>query len=657
MIKTHLFRILAFAALSVLTLWLLRSDIPAEPQAAAAVINVHDYGATGGARFANGHLSGNLITLDLPAFESQDHDVPVVIQGTYVDAQASVTRIIAVLDGLHARITMRSANARDVRIFWGTDDKEGITKALAAAEAKGPKTALYFPEGAYLIGSTGLKVHASDLLIRGDGMYKSILGAAFTQGPILTVSSARVQLSQLGLDTNELSVASGMDLNKASLVEVDSCRIFRPKAIGIYLKDSTGINIHDSLLESPGDASGTGVLIEGSSRIQVRRCRFRYLKNGVIAHAWKADPAPAQDVGIYQSDFDLGWWLTVPRYKGSGPSVSYTPNSVSDSKLVFTQTKPNATVRNLRPLASGNGSFALRALTDMGAHFTFSGVREGDLVSAGAAIGVITQVDSETRLVVQQWLRDADRLPAPPPASGPYTVIRCLIGKVVSADGHAIRVDTWRDWMGAVQTPTAGTPYEVATSPANYSIHAEPGTREFHVENNTLINGYSDQVSIWGESSTVRHNIIRNGEDMGITLNGGGHEVTDNHIEHQGAGGIFIACANSDIERNSVSDTPWVNVNYSDDVGEIIVFDGAQKNRILKNSAMSRPEMVQRRFGLLVSQRDSSKPIIGNVIQANKVFGHRLADILLSWVNESANTIAGNTGALRRKSPNSNVLR
>jgi hypothetical protein len=620
------------------------------------VINVHDYGAKGGARFANGHLAGDLVTLDLPAFESQDQGVPIVVQGTGVHAQASVTRITAIVDGLHARIAMPPVSSHDVRIFWGTDDKEAVSKALAAAEAKGPKTALYFPAGAYLIGSTGLQVHASDLSIRGDGMYKSILGAAFTQGPILTVSAARVQLSQLGFDANELPVASGIDFDKANVVEVDSCRIFRPGAIGIYLADSNEINIHDSLLESPGDASGTGVLIQGSSHVQVRRCRFRYLKNGIIGHVRKGDPAPPQDVGIYASEFDLGWWLTIPRYTDSGSSVTYTPNSVSDSKFVFTDLKPNATVRNLRPLATGHASFAVNALTDAGARFTSSGVREGDLVRAGAAIGVVTRVDGESRLGIQQWLRDSDRLPAPTPESGPYTVLRCLIGKVVSVGGNVIHVDTWRDWMGAEQIPAAGTRYEAAASPANYSIHAEPGTRNFHVESNTLMNGYSDQISMWGESAIVRLNTIRNGEDMGITLNGGGHEVTDNQIEHQGAGGIFIGCANSEIRRNSVSDTPWVNPNYSDDLGGIIIFGGAQRNKVVNNRVTSRPEMAQRRFGLLVSQRDPSKPVIGNVIQANTVSGHRLADILLSGVNEKANTIDGNSGVLRRKSPNSTVL-
>jgi hypothetical protein len=646
----------AAVAVTVLALWIFRPEVSAQQDVGSALINVHDYGASGKAQTAYAEVDGRLVTIADGTFRPQDAGLLAVLHSGDSTVQPVMTRIAEVVNSTTARLaTDPPASLRKASILWGSDDKDGVQKAVTAAEARGPGSTLYLPSGTYLIGSTGLRVDSGDISVLGDGPYSSVLVSAFTQGPILTVSAARVKLSRLGFDAGGLAVTSGLALQDAHSVEVDTCRIFRPGAIGIYLRRAAGIKIQDTILESPGNALGTGVLIEASSQIQIRSCTFRYLGNGVIAHVKHDDPAPPRDVGIYNSHFEMGWWLTVPRYTGAGPSVFYMPNSVFDSTSVFTALRTNATVRSLRTVASGNGSFVENTMTDGQGRFLSSGVRRGDLVESGTVLGVVADVKGETGLAVDQWIRDADRLPAVAQPSGYYTVYRCLIGKVLSSENHLIRVDTWRDWTGRVQTPAAGTRYEAAATPSNYPIHAEPGTRNFDIEHNTLVAGYSDQISMWGEAATVRGNTIRDGEDMGITLNGAGHEVADNLIDHQGAGGIFVGCTRSHVLRNSVSDTPWVNATRSDILGGIIVFNGAQNNTISDNTVTSRPEMQLRRFGLLISQRD--KPVIGNTIENNRVSGHSLADILLSGVSDSANTLQGNTGVVRRKDANSDVLR
>lgn len=654
---TKFFRVSAASAIAGLALWVPGLTVYAQPGGASGVINVRDYGASGDARSDRADVAGNVVTGAGTRFQPQDVGKLIVLEGSGSNPHPRVAHISAVLDGSRVRLVESSSDSlHDVGITWGTDDREAVLKALAAVKAKGNGSTLYFPGGIYLIGYTGFQVDTSDVSITGDGPQKSVLATAFLQGPMFTITGARVKVSRLGFELGGLAFASGLSLKQATSIEVDACRFFSPGAIGVGLDHADRVKVHDSVFDSPGDAVGTGILIESSSQIEVRRCNFRYLNNGVIAHVVKGEAAPAQDVGIYDNHFDLGWWLTVPRYSGSGPSVSYTQNSIVDSEVIFTELKQYATVRSLRPLVSGNGSFTQNALNNAQGRFLSSGARRGDLIRTGNLIAVVAEVPSETELVVEEWMGNVDRIPTLPPSSGSYTIYRCLIGKVVSAADHVIRVDAWRDWTGSVQTPASGSRYEASANRGNYTIHAEPGSRNFHVENNAIEAGYSDQISMWGDGATVHGNTIRDGEDMGITLNGTAHVVTENKIEHQGAGGVWVSCVGCQILRNSVSDTPWVNPNYSDGIGGIILY-AAQRNTVSDNIISSRPEMALRRFGLLVSQRNNSDPpVTGNVIERNQASGHALADILLSGIDESANKIQGNSGVVRRKSAGSQVL-
>jgi hypothetical protein len=624
---------------------------------ASTQANVKSYGALGDGKIADGTFDSPSSTVHLgsPLFTPQDVGKPILLHGFGSTVFTSDSTIGAFVDSRTVKLaTPLPTSAHHVQVQWATDDYPAIGRAVAAIRAAGGGTLLFNP-GRYLLGSGHIVLDFSNLQITGSAEGPTVL-TAFRPAPALIEMAAGRALSQLSVldlefDCNEVVInALALTPNTSSVV-VSKCHFLKPGSIGIGISGASDVKVNNTLFEALGNATGTGILLQrGASNIGIDHCTFRYLQNGILMHGnptASADSSMVRDVTITNCHFDLGWWLTVPLFSHSGPSVEYTPTSVVDPSASFAGVAQNASVRVMTPLVNGTGAVTASSLSDPAKNFASLGVRQGDLIEMENVIAVVDQVLPH-KLSVEEWLDDSTRL-VKQAGSGQYRIYRWLIGKAVSLTPESVTVDAWRDYLGNVILPPAGSIYEMAARPANYSVHAEPGTTRIHVQHSSFLRGYSDQCSIWGLDSEVSDNTIRDGEDMGITLNGANHLVTNNYVHHQGAGGIYIDAVGSRIVNNRIEDTPWVNVVNQESLGEMVVWSGAKNNLISGNRLEAHPSMPLVRFGLVVYGKDAQKPVIGNQFIDNTSTGHLVADFAVIGAHASGNKWERNSGRFQEK--------
>ena len=74
-----------------------------------------------------------------------------------------------------------------------------------------------------------------------------------------------------------------------------------------------------------------------------------------------------------------------------------------------------------------------------------------------------------------------------------------------------------------------------------------------------------------GDRALISGNDIRDGQDMGITANGGEAMISNNVVRHQGAGGIASSGGGTLISNNILSRNSWVNFQDHVSLADIIV--------------------------------------------------------------------------------------
>lgn len=352
----------------------------------------------------------------------------------------------------------------------------------------------------------------------------------------------------------------------------------------------------------------------------------------------------AHDVMIDRNYFDGGWWLLAAGLSGSGPTVTYTSTTLTDAAARFENVEPATTVRIMPKLAEGDAAASEKALNDPQAQFKKAGLRSGDIIRFASVFGVVAQVESENSLRVEDWVSESDRHVVDAPA-GAYVAFGIYLGRLTSAAGKTLQVVRWHDFDGRSLTPAPGTRYEIAVSKPNYPIHFVRETRAISVTNNVLVRGWSDQISIYGSGCTVAANTVRDGQDMGITIQDGSHNrVVDNVVSHQGTNEIGILHSDDNvIMRNRCSDAMWVSQpSAAPTYGDIVVYEG-NRNKLIKN-VVERGTCTNDRHGIVIySSGKQNFTAIANEVRDNMGTNHGAGEFIESG-SRSKNTIfLGNT--------------
>jgi hypothetical protein len=398
--------------------------------------------------------------------------------------------------------------------------------------------------------------------------------------------------------------------------------------------------VEKCIFEGPGNATGRMIFIDtGCRNFKIRNNVFRYYSDAIIIDTGSTtgtEEIVTENGEISGNHFDGGWWLLTSRFAGSGAGVTYTSTVLTDTGAAFSGLGSLDTVRIMPVLRTGTFAVgaAWRLIQDASATFVTAGVKRGHIVRTGSAFAVVSNVESETKLWVEEWLSDTDRYPIAPPASGTYTVYGIYIGRVASSTGTTITVGSWLDLDGAAVTPTAGTRYEVMATHPNYPLNGESSSRDIRVINNRFLRGWSDQISCFGYRWTISDNHVESGQDMGITIQGGfAHKVTNNTVRHQGASSIAIHATDCIISNNALGRSCWVNPDPQ--LGDIWLLGGSRN--IISNNQFDVDGAVNDKKGIAaISSAD------GNRITGNKFRGHVTAGIYLDQATVTSTVLRDN---------------
>lgn len=562
-------------------------------------------------------------------------------------------------------VVPRRAVVLDVRDFGARGDGvQDDVRAIQAAQAALPPEGgtLRFPEGVYAIGASTIVLQRSHLRLEGDGP-GSILRKVRAGGPILATTPAPsgltdVRVSGLRFEfaidppgpQPEIAISIGHGLRN---LLVDRCEFWNFGGHGIVLTGVERAIVDRCSFASPGLARGTAVQLGGTTAdVVVRRSAFRWLRNGFIVAAKPEQHESARDLTVENNHFDFGWWLIREMAANEGPTVSYTDGTLVDRGAKWKSLRwfPTAydaghDVRVMPVRARGAGAFTALDLTDSRADFVAAGVKRGEIVRTADAFGVVQAVGPQA-VGVEEWLSRETYLPTAPPAEGaPYVLYGIVLGKISQYGDDAIdlgRGGRWFDLEGNRVTPAAGTRYEILGRRPNYPLHAEKASTGIAVRDNVFLRGWSDQISLWGNESSVTGNRIEQGEDMGITLHGRGNLVARNEIRFQGASGLWTLAEDSTIEDNRISDSQWVNTHPTG-LGDLTLRNG-RANRIRRNECER--TSTPGKNGLLVIATDGGTSR-DDVVEDNVCRNHEVADLAVRGVKGgvvTGCTLARNVG-------------
>jgi parallel beta-helix repeat protein len=504
----------------------------------------------------------------------------------------------------------RSAHALafNVKDYGAVGDgvTQDITAIRATITAAPEGSTIFFPAGTYRINGFIPTNAKSNLTFQGAGMFVSTVTTTVAGLALLQPQGGfaiNLTIQDLGFDPQGASAAITLlgGYNKGH-TRIRRCRFWRTTP-GVDLTGMSDVLIEDSLFHSPGTGVGAGISAHnGGSSLQIVRNRFLYLFDALLLNTIP-DNTPISTVTIAHNVFDGGWYTQVASVSGSGGTVTYATTGLTDTSKTFTGIDQYSTVRAMPTLRTGTATVSGLQLTDAAATFTSGDVRAGQLVRMGASFGIVASVADTHVLTVEEWLSDADRQPLPPAASGAYTLYDVVIGKIASASGTTLTLyERWHNLNGTTVLPTAGTRYEFANKKPNYPYHATPDVTNVTVANNTFTRGWSDQISVHASDHRIVGNQVRDGQDMGITVEfGSGNTVEGNTIDHQGACNIVVENSNDNtIRNNQASDAYWIQTG-TDYAANICVQNNSSRN-LVKGNILRRVTSVNNQHAVVVYQ-------------------------------------------------------
>jgi hypothetical protein len=264
-------------------------------------------------------------------------------------------------------------------------------------------------------------------------------------------------------------------------------------------------------------------------------------------------------------------------------------------------------------------------------------------------------VKSDTNIRIEEWLSSTTYLPVAPPADDTEYTLYSVYHFVVDSwtDTTITTYSGFWDTDGAAVVPAAGSLYELYNRP-NYNIHVEYSTGQVRIANNNVRRGWSDQVSIYGNRAIIQGNLVEDGEDMGITLNGtsgvGASIVSGNKIRHQGAAGIFVSASNSVVANNMIERTTWVNHHNLYTMGGIQVIGST--DLLVTGNLVDGADRTLSRAGIAVhSEPDTENvnvTIVGNHVKGTSFGGIVIygEDNINTQLRNNRATIAYQNGAV-----------
>lgn len=552
--------------------------------------------------------------------------------------------------------TSTPVNTVDARLYKivgdGVADDSGSMQAAVDACGAAGGLVIELPPGTFKLGTALQFKSNSNCTIRGAGDL-TILDGSPTSSAIIGTSgqfATNIRFERLVIRPGSVAAVNVNGRQVGRLAFENVTFDLRAGGYGFLGQGMAGTTFDRCTFYDDGNGSASrGIQFQRGSRdVALRNSTMRFLHQGFIFDAGTSGEEPSEGVTITGNVFDGGWWLRSTAFSGSGAAVSYTSTTVTDTGAALSGVAADTTVRALPVRATGTvTSIAVSGteLVDSAADFVTATVSRGDLVRSGTVFATVIAVKDADELWVDEW-RDQTtlQLAAPPTTSAAYTIYRLLLGKVASTTATVVtlRDGGWVDWNGASVTPSAQTLYEILTTHPDYGgVHIEKGVSRIIVTGNQFRRGWADQLSVFGDDATITNNVIADGQDFGITLNGANHSLADNRVEHQGVGGIYIGCTDSQITGNVVTDTTWspqLLSAYTTTAG--ISIRGGDRNTLVNNLVDdgTSGRGIYNIFVDLLSADNAT----GNVLTANRSVGAATAGLRLNSAGADATVVNQN---------------
>lgn len=497
------------------------------------------------------------------------------VAATSSDAWAR-TRVESAPSGAGLRDFISARDAPFGASFGGVSDDSA---ALNAAQ-RGTST-LWLPNGTAVVNGAPVLLSRSSQKIRGQGMYSTVLrGTSASLTSILRQLPSgwvsQVEIEDMTLDGAGL-VGQGVAAYGSSVghLAIRRCRFVNFPAGIIDAGYAKNFIIEDCVADGAG--TGLGSFFTATNKpaesVIIRRNRLRWLSNGILIGSNNFHAAWAE---ISDNDIDLGWWLLRPAFAGPAGTVTYTSTGLADTGASFSGIGANQTVRAMPVRQSGTLTSATRGTyaADTAGNFITAGVRPGEIIRSGTSFAVVSAVISATALHVEEWLDQVTYQPVVPPASGAsYTAYGIILGSISSSTATTLTVahgsggggGGWYDLAGTETTPAAGTLYEVLVTHPVYPLYVTSVTEKLIVSRNRVRRGWADNMELFGSRMIVTGNIVEDGQDEGIALQGpstsapsGTSIVSGNILRHNATSGLtLISEADCEVGPNQYQDNGW----------------------------------------------------------------------------------------------------
>lgn len=409
-----------------------------------------------------------------------------------------------------------------------------------------------------------LELVGDNVIIRGSHRKASALKALAAAMTLLDLSGApgkMLTVENVTLDANNKAFGLITGGSLFDSIEIHRCDFVGMGAEGsaISVGNLHHLEVSDCLFDGLGKMVATAIAITGPVQTLVAKYnRFRGLNTGISIAPGVQLPS-VRNITIEGNVFDMMYYSApaLASLSNSGGTVTYTSSTLVDTSKTFSlgvygtigTFNQFSYIRALTPRHSATTSSVSRSqLVDNSATFTSYGIIPGEIVRCGTAQALVISVEDDTHLNLEEWLDSTTMLPAATP-SGSYTVYGVLLGRATSVGTpNTITLDRpWADLNGATATPSAGTLYECVCTP-NYPVTTSSSAHRVRIVGNTVLRSYTDGLSPFGDECEIASNVIVDGQDVGITIDGsvslagvkgGRHNVHDNLIVRAGSEGIY----------------------------------------------------------------------------------------------------------------------
>lgn len=338
-----------------------------------------------------------------------------------------------------------------------------------------------------------------------------------------------------------------------------NCKFIRYRQ-GVVLLNVTDVKFDNCTFDNYGVTEyGTAINIFGNSRnVTVTNCKFNNGNESIIASG------TSSNINITGCQF-IGQWQYLPKIKGLGGNGNHviTRNSIEDVDADFSKVATFDTARVSNKLCAVTSTYTTKTSITFDKTTEHSTAVPGDVVVCDDCFGVITAI-TDTQIDVEGW-QDRSTLQPTWPKTDKFAVHKLYVGAIGQVTKHKLLIyfDSFCNMSGTPCEPPPDSKYEICRK-ANYQgVHTSGNVSDISVTNSYFYGGWSDQISL-GQGTVraiIRNNMVKSGQDTGITVNGTRHIVTNNNVTKQGCNGIWANCTHSIIADNIVDGWSYTRGN------------------------------------------------------------------------------------------------